>query len=190
MLQDVLGVPNAINVLWTLSYEMLFYLLVVALFITARAPAVRAGLHRVRGGGRPVGGLLPMAALTRSSAVWQTVRADRSRDGGRHHGGRLAPPARTQRRAASREAYWRWCWCWSTAGSRLWEGLVILAVMFTGTASTGPTRPDQPPVARRCPRPLVLTCATWRAYGTARTGISPARRTVRRLLRAGAHLRR
>ncbi|MFD0536999.1 hypothetical protein ACFQY7_27985 [Actinomadura luteofluorescens] len=33
MLQDVLNVPNAMNVLWTLSYEMAFYLLVVALFV-------------------------------------------------------------------------------------------------------------------------------------------------------------
>src|SRR5690606_33168404 len=29
MLQDLLDVPNAMNVLWTLSYEMAFYLLVV-----------------------------------------------------------------------------------------------------------------------------------------------------------------
>ncbi|MGH3242742.1 MAG: acyltransferase family protein, partial [Spirillospora sp.] len=33
MLQDVLNVPNVMNVLWTLSYEMAFYLLIVALFV-------------------------------------------------------------------------------------------------------------------------------------------------------------
>jgi peptidoglycan/LPS O-acetylase OafA/YrhL len=33
MLQDLLNVPNAMNVLWTLSYEMAFYLLIVALFV-------------------------------------------------------------------------------------------------------------------------------------------------------------
>ena len=38
MLQDLLGVPNAVNVLWTLSYEMVFYLLVTAMFV--------AGVHR------------------------------------------------------------------------------------------------------------------------------------------------
>ncbi|WP_433499019.1 acyltransferase family protein [Sphaerimonospora sp. CA-214678] len=32
MMQDLLTVPNAINVLWTLSYEMAFYLLVAGLF--------------------------------------------------------------------------------------------------------------------------------------------------------------
>jgi peptidoglycan/LPS O-acetylase OafA/YrhL len=64
MLQDVLGVPNIINVLWTLSYEMLFYLLVVAFFVT--------GVHRRSASIAVVlvsaavlaGGLLPMAALT------------------------------------------------------------------------------------------------------------------------------
>ncbi|TDD63529.1 acyltransferase family protein, partial [Actinomadura rubrisoli] len=38
MLQDLLGVPNAVNVFWTLSYEMVFYLLVTAMFL--------AGVHR------------------------------------------------------------------------------------------------------------------------------------------------
>lgn len=38
MLQDLLGVPNAVNVLWTLSYEMVFYLLITAMFV--------AGVHR------------------------------------------------------------------------------------------------------------------------------------------------
>src|SRR5690606_17945561 len=36
MLQDLLDVPNAMNVLWTLSYEMAFYLLIVALFVVGR----------------------------------------------------------------------------------------------------------------------------------------------------------
>ncbi|MCP9976370.1 hypothetical protein LUX32_00775 [Actinomadura madurae] len=38
MLQDLLGVPNIVNVYWTLSYEMVFYLLVTAMFV--------AGVHR------------------------------------------------------------------------------------------------------------------------------------------------
>lgn len=37
-LQDLLGVENILNVLWTLSYEMVFYLLVTVLFVF--------GLHR------------------------------------------------------------------------------------------------------------------------------------------------
>ncbi|MFD0855641.1 acyltransferase family protein, partial [Actinomadura adrarensis] len=39
MMQDLLAVPNAVNVLWTLSFEMAFYLLVVGLFGLG-------GLHR------------------------------------------------------------------------------------------------------------------------------------------------
>ncbi|WP_165966424.1 acyltransferase [Actinomadura sp. 7K507] len=38
MLQDLLGVPNVVNVFWTLTYEMVFYLLVTAMFV--------AGVHR------------------------------------------------------------------------------------------------------------------------------------------------
>ncbi|MFI6317175.1 acyltransferase family protein [Nonomuraea sp. NPDC050556] len=33
MLQDLLNVPNVVNVLWTLSYEMSFYLLLTAMFV-------------------------------------------------------------------------------------------------------------------------------------------------------------
>jgi peptidoglycan/LPS O-acetylase OafA/YrhL len=33
MLQDLLGVPNVVNVFWTLSYEMVFYLLITAMFV-------------------------------------------------------------------------------------------------------------------------------------------------------------
>ncbi|WP_344941165.1 acyltransferase [Actinomadura miaoliensis] len=42
MLQDLLGVPNVVNVFWTLSYEMVFYLLVTAMFV--------AGVHRASAG--------------------------------------------------------------------------------------------------------------------------------------------
>ncbi|XRQ14667.1 acyltransferase family protein [Actinomadura welshii] len=41
MLQDLLGVPNVLNVFWTLTYEMVFYLLVTAMFV--------AGVHRSSG---------------------------------------------------------------------------------------------------------------------------------------------
>lgn len=41
MLQDVVGVPNVLSVFWTLSYEMIFYLLVTAMFA--------AGVHRASG---------------------------------------------------------------------------------------------------------------------------------------------
>jgi peptidoglycan/LPS O-acetylase OafA/YrhL len=66
MLSNVLTGQNAINVIWTLSYEMAFYLLLTALFVT--------GVHRrssrfALGFGIAavvIGGLLPMTALSSS----------------------------------------------------------------------------------------------------------------------------
>jgi peptidoglycan/LPS O-acetylase OafA/YrhL len=133
MLQDVLAVPNVINVLWTLSYEMLFYLLVVALFVT--------GMHRLSApiamtlaaAAVLVGGILPMAALSRSAGVGPIVALTAMVMA-------IAITATVSARPTVR-----------TAGGILggvlaivlvsvngrigpWEGLIILAVMFTGTA--------------------------------------------------------
>jgi len=46
MLQSVLWAPTVPNVTWSLAYEMVFYLLITALFL--------AGVHR-RSGSRPTG---------------------------------------------------------------------------------------------------------------------------------------
>nr|BFE28135.1 hypothetical protein GCM10010200_003860 [Actinomadura rugatobispora] len=64
MLQDLLSVPNAVNVFWTLSYEMAFYLLITAMFV--------AGVHRASAGtalsfaagAAVVGAVLPTGLLT------------------------------------------------------------------------------------------------------------------------------
>ncbi|MGA5273332.1 acyltransferase family protein [Streptomyces cellulosae] len=56
LLQELLGTPNLLLVLWTLSYEMAFYLLVVALF--------RVRLHR-----RSVGVSVALAVLAALSVV-------------------------------------------------------------------------------------------------------------------------
>src|SRR5262249_55193551 len=73
MLQDVLAVPNAINVLWTLSYEMVFYLLIVALFVTGthRRSAPIAGVLGLAA--LPAGVRLPTAALSRTAGVGPVV---------------------------------------------------------------------------------------------------------------------
>ncbi|GAA4496702.1 acyltransferase [Actinoallomurus oryzae] len=132
MLQDVLAVPNVINVLWTLSYEMAFYLLVVALFVV--------GVHRrsapvallLVAGAVVVGGLLPMAALstrvgvgpivaiaalTMASAILAAVS---SRPALRIAGGLLGGALALTLVGVN-----------SRVGA--WQGLAILAVMFTGT---------------------------------------------------------
>lgn len=133
MLQDVLAVPNVINVLWTLSYEMLFYLLVVALFVTRThrlsAPiAVTLATAAVA-----VGGLLPMAALSRAIGIGPVVALTALTMA-------MAIMAAVSARSAVRTAG-------GVVGGVLavalvclngrigpWQSLIILAVMFTGTA--------------------------------------------------------
>ncbi|WP_405004880.1 acyltransferase [Kitasatospora purpeofusca] len=47
MLQELLGVPNSLRVMWTLSYEMVFYFFVTALFVRGlhrRTSAIAVGL--------------------------------------------------------------------------------------------------------------------------------------------------
>ncbi len=129
MLQELLGVPAVINVMWTLSYELAFYLLTAGLFAVGRThrsagiaavlamAAVPLGLlwpHAVINGG-PVAALLAVAvvaAITVSMLGRGGVRA-----GGAVAGGLLGLAL-------------------VVLGSRIgaWQGLTILAVMFAGTA--------------------------------------------------------
>jgi peptidoglycan/LPS O-acetylase OafA/YrhL len=67
MLPNVLAGPNVPNVTWTLSYEMIFYLLLAALFswrIHTRSGSYALGCAIAA---FALGGVLPMAALTRWS---------------------------------------------------------------------------------------------------------------------------
>jgi peptidoglycan/LPS O-acetylase OafA/YrhL len=67
MLPNVLAGPNVPNVTWTLSYEMVFYLLLAALFswkIHSRSGGYALGCAIAA---FALGGVLPMAALTRWS---------------------------------------------------------------------------------------------------------------------------
>jgi peptidoglycan/LPS O-acetylase OafA/YrhL len=133
MLQDLLYVPSMINVLWTLSYEMAFYLLVVALFTVrmhTRATGIAAGIAV---GALALGGLLPTAVLSRTVGI-DVVAA----------GAAAALVAAICCAMSGRSAV-------RTAGALgggvlglllvtlngrawPWQGLAILAVMFTGTA--------------------------------------------------------
>lgn len=133
MLNDLLGVTNAINVLWTLSYEMVFYLLLTALFTM--------GLHRRSGrlalafavAALLLGGVLPTVWLSRTSPGLTRVAlaADLLVIGG------LAVAVAGRRLSRALGAM-------LAAGTGLtlvainqqvnpYEGLAILALMFTGT---------------------------------------------------------
>jgi peptidoglycan/LPS O-acetylase OafA/YrhL len=82
MLPNLLTGPNVPNVTWTLSYEMVFYLLLAALFswrIHARSSSYALTFAV---GAVALGGVLPMAALTRwaqhygHGPFWLNVTAD------------------------------------------------------------------------------------------------------------------
>jgi peptidoglycan/LPS O-acetylase OafA/YrhL len=65
MLPNLLTGPNVPNVTWTLSYEMVFYLLLAALFSWNIHRYSRGYALTLATGAVLLGGLLPMAALTR-----------------------------------------------------------------------------------------------------------------------------
>jgi peptidoglycan/LPS O-acetylase OafA/YrhL len=133
MLNDLLGEPNLVVVIWTLSYEMVFYLLLTALFTV--------GLHRRSGelalsfgvGALVLGGLLPTVWLSHHSfgLTGVALMADGLVIGGLG----LALVTRGLPRALG---------AWLAACTSLalvilnehqagYERLAILALMFTGT---------------------------------------------------------
>lgn len=132
MLQDVLGVPNAINVLWTLSYEMVFYLLIVALFVVGahrRSAPVAVSLTVAA---VTVGGLLPTAVLVRVLGVGPLVALTALALTAAIAAAVSGHPAL---RTAGGLAGGVLAIVLATVDSRIgpWEGLVILSMMFTGT---------------------------------------------------------
>ena len=133
MLNDLLGQSNVIVVLWTLSYEMVFYVLLTALFTS--------GLHRRSGwygtgfaaAAVLLGGVLPTVWLSYSSLGLTSVAL--AGDVLVIGGVALAVASRGLPRAVG---------AWLAAATALvliavngrrfpYEGLTILALMFTGT---------------------------------------------------------
>ncbi|MGW0809667.1 acyltransferase family protein [Nonomuraea sp. NPDC002799] len=126
MLMDVVGVGGVLNTMWTLSYEMVFYLLVAALFVTGvrdRRGLLPAGfglLALVAGvtlsGTTLSGGWLAWSSLVVFAAGLACVVSGRARTAGACVLGVMALAL-------------------VLLGSGVpWFGAAILAVMFTGTA--------------------------------------------------------
>jgi peptidoglycan/LPS O-acetylase OafA/YrhL len=133
MLQDVLGVQNFLNVLWTLSYEMLFYLLTTALFVL--------GAHRRTGAlavGFGVGAVvlapvLPAVMLSTGGAstrwvVGSVIVLLALGLAGVMSGGRTARVA-----AACLLLVVVAGLLLLNQRAGMWEGMVIMAAMLTGT---------------------------------------------------------
>ena len=121
MLPNLLTGPNVPNVTWTLSYEMVFYLLLVGAVQLGRAPAqrlVRVGLRGGRGRARrraADGGAHALGGARRPRRA--VAQPDRRRAGPRRHRRRalVAVPGGPGRGVA-----WpgspRSSWSWSTRG--------------------------------------------------------------------------
>ncbi|MEU8192218.1 acyltransferase [Microbispora amethystogenes] len=135
MLQDLLSMPNLLNVLWTLSYEMAFYLLLTAMFTL--------GVNR-----RSVTGALGFTAAALLGAGALPVALLSAGDSGRMLTVALVVTTLT---AAGLTAAIRGTGAVRQAGAILiglnvltllavnqgypgpWQGLLILATMFAGT---------------------------------------------------------
>jgi peptidoglycan/LPS O-acetylase OafA/YrhL len=133
MMSNMLTGPNVPNVVWTLSYEMVFYLLLTALF-TFRVHRHSAGYALAAAiGAVALGGILPMSALNGILGTRDVVIVA---DLAILAGLALAVSGRRLPRAAGAALA-------AAAGLTLllfnqsypypWSGLTILALMFTGT---------------------------------------------------------
>ncbi|MER6173349.1 acyltransferase family protein [Streptosporangium sp. NPDC001681] len=131
MLQELLGVPAVIDVMWTLSYEMAFYLMAVGLFTVRQAHRSAAVAIVLAVSAVPLGLLLPrpviggradlVAALLGVVVIVVIVVSAAARGGARTAaavtGGLLGLAL-------------------VVLGSRIgaWQGLIVPAMMFAGTA--------------------------------------------------------
>ncbi|WP_084219609.1 acyltransferase family protein [Spirillospora albida] len=139
MLQDLVAVPNVMNVLWTLSYEMAFYLIVVALFVTGthrRSMTVSlalAGTSLVSAVALPIV-LFPPMLLSRTAGTGPIVIATVLLLAGAIA---AAVSARPAARVAGGLLGGLLAAVLVLMNSRVaaWEGLAILAVMFAGTVA-------------------------------------------------------
>lgn len=174
LLQEMTAVPSSIIVLWTLSYEIAFYLLVSAFFATGmhRHYTVISGSLAVTG--LVLGALLPAALLSRTVGIAPMVvitavvlvvaiacaaagRRSAVRTGGAMLGGALATVL-------------------VLFNSKLpWQSLIILAVMCTGTVIY---QAERHRVRRRTAivvSSVVLGCAMITGvWHYARQGLAPA----------------
>ncbi|MFF8013324.1 acyltransferase family protein [Streptomyces sp. NPDC007929] len=166
LLQELLGTPNLLLVLWTLSYEMAFYLLVVGLFtvrLHKRSAAVAATLAMLAAVSVTAGVMLPESALSGVigtgplialasiamvvSICCASATAPVLRVFGGLLGGVLALVLVPLNGTVP-----------------IWEGLVILAVMFLGTAVYRAEHGQSTWRYAACTAIVVVACAVASAY--------------------------
>jgi peptidoglycan/LPS O-acetylase OafA/YrhL len=134
MMSNVLGGQNLPNVVWSLSYEMIFYLLITALFIARVHKRSSWYALAFAGAAVAIGGLLPQAYFTHNLATPRLIAlvADLAVLAGLAFAvvlrgmSRLLGAAMAAVVAVTLLAF-NGGWIWP------WEALSILALMFTGT---------------------------------------------------------
>ncbi|MGW2785347.1 acyltransferase family protein [Streptomyces populi] len=166
LLQELLGTPSVVLVLWTLSYELAFYLLVVALFTVRlhRRPATVAVVLGTLAAVSATAAFVPRASAL-SSAVGTgplVVLASAALVTAVLCGS--CGPSALRVPGAVAGGVLALVLVAFNGTVPLWEGLVILAVMFLGTAvrraeSGGSTWPCAARAAV-----VVLVCAVGSAY--------------------------
>ena len=169
MLQELLGTPNLLLVLWTLSYEMSFYLLVVALFtvrLHRRSASIAVTLAVLSAVSVAAGAALPASALSglvgtgplivcASIAMGLAICcASAGSPGLRGFGGVLGGVLALVLVPLNGTV-------------PLWEGLVILAVMFLGTAVHRAENGQSTWQRTAGAAVLVVVCAVGSAYWSA-----------------------
>ncbi|MGX4692816.1 acyltransferase family protein [Streptomyces sp. JNUCC 63] len=163
LLQELLGTPNLLLVLWTLSYEMAFYLSVVGLFTVrlhrrsapvavALALAVLAAVSVTAGSALPISALSGMVGtglLVAVAAVAMVIAVCCASTGLlalRVFGGALGGVP-----ALVLVAF--------NGTVPMWEGLVILAVMFLGTVVYRAEHGQNTWWYAACTAVIVVSCA-------------------------------
>ncbi|MER5650980.1 acyltransferase family protein [Streptosporangium sp. NPDC002524] len=184
MLQELLGVPAVIDVMWTLSYELAFYLMAVGLFATGRAhrsaaAAIVLALSAVLLGlllpGPVIGGRADLVAALLGVAVVAVVVVSARAGGGT--------------RTAAAVAGGLLGLALVVLGSRIgaWQGLIILAMMFAGTAVY---RAEQGTIRWRTAVAAVLTVLACGVLAKDDPGWAPAILLAAGFFAAGFALRR
>ncbi|MFE2419866.1 acyltransferase family protein [Streptomyces hokutonensis] len=178
LLQELLGTPSLLLVLWTLSYEMAFYLLVVALFtvrLHQRSAAVAVTLAALAVVSATAGGALPASALSGAIGTGPLVAfaslamvaaigcASAGSPGLRLFGGVLGGVL-----ALVLVSF--------NGTVPMWEGLVILAVMFLGSAVHRAENGRSSWRRAVCTAAVVVVCAVgsavWNGGGSGGPGVA------------------
>ncbi|MEU1183362.1 acyltransferase [Streptomyces sp. NPDC005820] len=166
LLQELLGTPGLLLVLWTLSYEMAFYLLVVALFtvrLHQRSAAVAVILALLAAVGALVGGSLPGSALAGLIGTGPLIAVTAVALAVAVCCASAGPPAL---RVAGGVLGGLLALALVAFDSTVpqWESLVILAVMFLGTAVHRAETGGSTWRAAACAAAVVLLCAVGSAW--------------------------